>query len=269
MRISSALGYLIVLLAAALLPISSDARSIDDIIKSGTVRIGVATNQPPISFYGKTNELEGFDIDIGNRIAQGLKVKAEFVAVETPERIPFLVSDRIDICLQGLTRTSERAKLITYTVPLMTEAMAVLTTDKVKLTSWRDFDRPDITLVDQRGNNSVDLLKKLLPQAKMILVESVPDMIRSVAQGRADAIIENLDFFMGTAKSFPDVKWKVLPEVIDIAYDGIGVQHGNYPLRDYLNVLLYEMHTSNFVNESWEKWFGAPMTKKIEPQPYF
>ena len=76
------------------------------------------------------NELEGFDIDVGNKIAEALKLKAEFVPTETPQRVPFLVADKIDISLGALTRSAERAKLITYTVPLHTEVMAVLTTDK-------------------------------------------------------------------------------------------------------------------------------------------
>ena len=56
---------------------------------------------------------------------------------ETPQRVPFLTADRIDISLGALTRTAERAKLIEFTVPLHTEAMAVLTTDKVPLTKWK------------------------------------------------------------------------------------------------------------------------------------
>ena len=131
-----------VLAVAALAP-DAQARSLDDIIKSGSIRIGVNPNFPPMSSYGKTNQLEGFDIDIGNKIADALKVKAEFVPTETPQRVPFLIADRIDISLGALTRTAERAKLIDYTVPLHTEAMAVLTTDKEPLTKWIDLNKPE------------------------------------------------------------------------------------------------------------------------------
>ena len=65
------------------------------------------------------------------------------------------------------------------------------------------------------------------------------------------------------------MKWKVLPDVIDVAYNGIGVQKGNESLRLFLNVLLFNMHTSNFVNDTWAKWFGAPPVVKIVPNPYF
>ena len=119
------------------------------------------------------------------------------------------------------------------------------------------------------GNWSVDYLKKELSNAKMELVDTIADTVRLVAQGRADAIVENIDFFMKHTKNYPDVKWKVLPNPIDIGWDAIGVQRGNYPLRDFLNVVLYNLHTSNFVNETWEKWYGAPMLVKVVPNPYF
>jgi polar amino acid transport system substrate-binding protein len=251
------------------LPMDAQARSLDEIIKSGTVRIGVNPNLPPMSAIGSKNEYEGFDVDIANRIAQAIGVKVELVPTETAQRVPFLIADRIDISLGALTRNTERAKVIDYTVPLHTEATSVLTTDKLNIKSWRELNDPKYTIVNQRGNNSVDFLKKELPNVKVLLVDTVPDVIRALAQGRADALVENIDFFMGSTKSYPQVKWKVLPDVIDVAFNGIGVQKGNESLRLFLNVLLYNMHSTNFVNDSWEKWFGAPPVVKIVPNPYF
>jgi polar amino acid transport system substrate-binding protein len=245
------------------------ARSLDDIIKSGTVRIGVGANQPPSSSLGTDNVYQGFDIDIGNRVAEALGVKAQFVPVESPDRIPFLLADRVDLLCAELTRNPERVKVVDYTFPLHTEAMSVLTTDKVQVKSWKDLNDAKYTIVDQRGNNSVEFLKKSLPNAKLLIVETLADMVRAVAQGRADAIVENIDFYMGTTKSYPDVKWKVLPDVIMVAYDGIGVQRGNDGLRRFLNELIFEMQTSGFVNDTWAKWYGAPPVVPIVPNPYF
>src|SRR3954453_8185153 len=256
-------------LAVASLAPDAQARSLDDIIKSGSIRAGVNPNFPPMSSYGKTNQLEGFDIDIGNKIADALKVKADFVPTETPQRLPFLTADRTDISLGALTRTAERAKLIDYTVPLHTEAMAVLTTEKVTVSNWKELNDEKLTLVDQRGNWTVGFSQTNLPKAKMLIVDSTPDVVRAVAQGRADAIVNNIDFFMALTKNYPDVKWKILNETITVAYNSIGLQRGNEALRQFLNILLYDLHSSGFVNQTWEKWYGAPMLRKVEPQPFF
>lgn len=266
---AAVLTALSITIAAALAVEPASARSLDEIIKSGTLKIGVLPNSPPQSALGATNELEGFDVDVGKKLAATLGVKPEFVMTEIAQRVPFIVADRIDISLGGLTRTAERAKLISYTVPLHTESMAVLTTDKVEAKSWTDLNDEKYTLVLIRGVWTVDFLKANLPKAKIVLVDNVADVIRTLAQGRADALVENIDFYMAFTKNYPDVKWRVMPEVINTSYDGIGVAQNNRALVDWLNIALFDMHTSGFVNQTWEQWFKAPMTVMITPNPYF
>ena len=248
---------------------SAGARTLDEIISDGTIRIGVNPNFPPMSSFGLTNQLEGFDIDIGNRIAEAIGVDAEFVTTETAQRVPFLVSNRIDIALGALTRTPERAKVISYTVPLHSESMGVITTDEINISSWQELDREDITLVNMRGNLSVELLRDRLPSPSVLLVDGNADTIRAIAQGRADALVENVDFFIRLTENYRNVNWRVLNDPIFVAYCGIGVGKGNNELRDYLNILLFDLHSTGFINEHWIKWYGAPMAVPIEPDPYF
>jgi polar amino acid transport system substrate-binding protein len=257
-------------LALALaLPAAAPARTLDEIIKSGTIRVGVNPNFPPMSSYGKTNALEGFDVDVGKAVAQALGVKAEFVTTEAAQRVPFLVSNRIDIALGALTRTPQRAKLVAFTVPLHSEAMGVITTDKNAAKSWQDLNKKEITLVNMRGNLSVDILKRKLPNPKVLLVDGNADTIRAIAQGRADALVENVDFFLNFTKNYPNVKWRVLKDPIFVAYCGIGVSKNNEALRQFLNVLLYDLHSSGMINDTWKKWYGAPMAVPVPVDPFF
>lgn len=252
---------------AAALP--AEARTLDEIISDGTIRIGVNPNFPPMSSYSLTNQLEGFDIDIGNVIAEELGVEPEFVTTEAAQRVPFLISNRIDIALGAMTRTANRAKLISYTVPLHSEAMGVITTRKVEISSWQELDREDVTLVNMRGNLSVDILKEKLPKPKVLLVDGNADTIRAIAQGRADALVENVDFFISFTKLYRDIEWQVLSDPIFVAYCGIGLGKSNTALRDYLNVLLYDLHASGRVDEFWQKWYGAPMAVPVPISPFF
>lgn len=244
-------------------------RSLDDIVRDGTIRVGVNPNFPPMSSYGKTNDIEGFDVDVAGRIAELLDVKVQLVPTATAQRVAFLTSGRVDIALGALTRTPARARLIDFTAPLHTESMSVLTTDRVDAKSWRDLDSSDVTLVNMRGNLSVELLKEKLPKAKVLLVDGNADTVRALAQGRADALVENTDLFMNFTRTYRNVNWRVLDESIYISYCGIGLAKGNSDLRHFLNIVLYDLHTSGFVAERWEHWFGAPMSVPVEAQPYF
>ncbi|MDH4108287.1 MAG: transporter substrate-binding domain-containing protein [Gammaproteobacteria bacterium] len=246
-----------------------EARSLDEILKDGTLRVGVNPNFPPMSSFGMTNQLEGFDIDVGRRIAEAMGVKVEFVTTETAQRVPFLVSNRIDIALGALTRTPERAKLIAFTVPLHSESMGVITTDKVSAETWQDLNREDITLVNMRGNLSVEILKDKLPKPKVLLVDGNADTIRAIAQGRADALVENVDFFLNFLKNYRNVTWRVLDDPIFVAYCSLGVGRPYQDLVNFLNVLLFDMHSSGEINALWERWYGAPMAVPINPVPWF
>ena len=260
---------LLIALFVAAASTTAAARTLDEIISDGTLRIGVNPNFPPMSSFGMTNQLEGFDIDVGRRVADALGVKAEFVTTEAAQRVPFLVSNRIDIALGAMTRTPERAKLIGYTIPLHSEAMGVITTDKVDIQSWEELNRSDITLVNMRGNLSVTLLKDKLPKPKVLLVDGNADTIRAIAQGRADALVENIDPFLKFTNNYRNVKWKVLSDTIYVSYCGIGIGKDNDSLRNFLNILLFDLHTSGFVNDTWEKWYESPMAVPIVPNPYF
>lgn len=250
---------------------SAKAKTMDDVIKENVLRVGIHPNSPPFSQRDSAGAWTGFDVDIANKLAEELKIaKVEFVPTETAQRVPFLVADTIDISLGGLTRNSERAKQIEYTFPLHTEVMGVLTTDKhAAIASWKELNDAKFTLVDVRSAWTIDWAKENLPNAKMEVVDSSADAVRAIAQGRADAMVEMLDFFTAFTKNHADVKWKILDEKIDVGWDAIGVQKGNYALRDVLNIVLYKLHSGGTVDQIWNKAFGSDMLMKVPAQPYF
>jgi polar amino acid transport system substrate-binding protein len=249
---------------------SAQAKTMDDIIKDGVLRVGINPNSPPFSSRDSSGAWQGFDIVVANKIAEELKVaKVEIVPTLTAQRVPFLVADTIDISLGGLTRNSERAKQIEYTVPLHTEVMGVMTTDKTNIKNWKDLNEAKYTLIDVRSAWTIDWAKQNLPNAKIEIVDTNADAVRAIAQGRAHALVEMLDFFTAFTKDYGDTKWKILDEKIDVGWDAIGVQKGNYALRDVLNIILYKLHSSGFVDTAWKQAFGSDPLLKVPAQPYF
>lgn len=241
------------------------ARSLEDIRQSGEIRIGVNPNFPPMSSYGDDNRLNGFDVDVARQLAEALGVRLTLVPTEAAQRVPFLVSGRIDASMGALTITPERQALIDFTIPLHSEAMGVITTDRVSATRWQDLNRTDLTLVNMRGNQSVEVLREKLPLPQRLLVDGNADTIRAIAQGRADALVENTDFFLGFTRLYPDVKWRVLPEPIFSAWCGIGVAKGNQSLQVALSRLLHQFHRDGTIAALWRKHYDADMTIPVGP----
>ena len=247
----------------------AEARSLDEILKSGVLKMGVNPGLPPLAKYDDKNNLVGFDPDIGAKLAEMLGVKLELVKVGSPDRIPFVSTGKIDIVMGAMTRNVARQKIIDYTLPVHTEVFGALTTDKKPFKAVTDMNKSDVKLAQVRGTMPADWAKKNLPNAKITLFDNYPDAMRAIAQGRADAIVDVVDFLGEHMNKNKNVKWQVVSKAIDTWYCGIGIQKGNSSLQQWLNVAIYTMHKDGFVDATWKKWFGIGQVHSVQATPYF
>lgn len=258
--------------ATALLPPAAMARPLDQVLSTKRLRAGINPTLPPFGTFNERNQIDGFDADIAREIAKRMNVELEIVQVGSPDRIPFLQADRIDIVLGAITRTIERALVIDYTQPLHTQSMVVLTKQTgtaAPINQPADLNNPAVRLVQVRGTVGVPWIQANAARAQVTLLDNYPDCFRALAQGRADAMVDVLESVVVPLRNFPQVQWKVLDQVLASTWVGIGVQKGNYALRDVLNVILFELHRTGFVNATWQKWFGEPMKTPIPFNPMF
>jgi polar amino acid transport system substrate-binding protein len=246
------------------------ARNLDEILSAGELRVGVNPNYPPNALYDEKNELVGFEVDVGRKLADMLGVKVSFVTVDPASRVPFVTANKIDIVMGGMTRTSDRAKLIDFSVPLNTEGSAVLTTEGVPYQTIADMNKDSVTFAEVRGTTPVTFLQDKLPQAKLLFLENWPDALRAVTSGRAVAVVADPAFYANLLPQFPDTKWKILPGAAGpVSYDCLGISKGNESLRSWLNVALFQIETAGFVSDAWRKWHHGDMVVPIQPNPYF
>lgn len=254
--------------AAMLAGAPASARTLDEILADKTIRVGVNPTLPPLGVYDDTNSIAGFDVDFATKIAEMLGVELEIVQLGGPDRIPFVASGKVDFVMGAMTRTPERAKVIDFTAPVHTEVLGVLTTDKNAFGDWKEFNTPDVTFVEVRGSTPVQFLKENLPEAKVLLLDNYPDVIRALAQGRGDAMLDVIDF-VGEHMNKYDTAWRVVETPVDVYYCALGVAKGNDSLRNWLNVAIFELHRDGVVDDLWVKWFGRPMIQKVNVSPYF
>lgn len=244
------------------------ARTLDEILSSGVVRVGVNPTLPPLGKFDEKNEIAGFDVDFATEIASMLGVELEVVQVGSPDRIPFVASGKIDFVMGAMTRNPERAKVIDFTVPVHTEIFGVLTTEAKPFTTWEDLNSADVTLVQVRGTTPIAFIEENLPDANVTLLDNYPDAVRALAQGRGDAMLDVIDF-VGEHMNNHDVDWKVVETPVDIYYCSLGVAKGEGSLKDWLNVAIFELHRRGKIDELWKKWFGIGMLAPVQASPYF
>ena len=260
---------------AAALPLlaatGAAARPLGDVLSSQTLRAGINPTLPPFGLFNDWNEIDGFDADIARELARLMNVDLEIVQVGSPDRIPFLQADRIDMVLGAITRTVARALVIDYTIPLHTQTVAVLTKDDtaVPINGLADLNNNAVRLVQVRGTIGVPWIEANAPEAQLTLLDNYPDTFRAMAQGRADAMVDVVESVVIPMRQVEGVNWRILDETISNTWVGIGVQKGNHSLRDFLNIALFELHQNGFVEATWERWFGGPMQTPVPLNPVF
>jgi len=262
--------WALALICAAFLstaPVS--ARSLDEVLSSKKLIVGVNPTLQPLALFNDKNQIDGFDVDVAKRLAQMLGVELEVVQVGSPDRIPFVVSGKIDFVMGAMTRTPERAKVIDFTVPVHTEVFGVLTTEGKPLATVKDLNDEKITMVQVRGTTPIAWLEKNAPKAKVLLLDNYPDVIRALSQGRGDAMLDVVDFVGNYMNQYKSTKWKVLETPVDVYYCALGVAKNSATLRDWFNVALFELHRGGFIDETWQKWFGVKMFYETKWTPYF
>jgi polar amino acid transport system substrate-binding protein len=257
-------------IGSALLSLSvpAFAHTLDEIMASKKLVVGVNPTLPPLGIFNDKNEIDGFDVDVARKLGELLGVKVEIVQVGSPDRIPFVSSGKIDAVLGAMTITAERQKVIDFTVPLHTEVLGVLTTKSKPYKDWTELNDPAVRLVEVRGATPVKLVQEKLPKAQLLLLDNYPDAVRTIAQGRADAMIDVMDFMTEhTAKH--KIDWRIVDAPIDVYFCGIGVQKGNDALREKLSSAIKELHRNGYVDERWKKWFGGPMLHDPRSAPSY
>ena len=92
-----------------LLPLLSPlahAELIDDVNDRGELRIALEANTPPFNFKDD-GKLTGFEVELGQLLANELDVRPDFVVTESTDLLPGVESGRYDIAINHIALTPE------------------------------------------------------------------------------------------------------------------------------------------------------------------
>src|SRR4051794_36749084 len=95
------------------------SRILADVQQRGVLRIATLGGNPPYSVFRPDGQPDGYDVDIGRALAAALKVKPEFILVDSPGRITALQTGKADVAVASFTNTIERSTAIAFTRPYL------------------------------------------------------------------------------------------------------------------------------------------------------
>src|SRR5262244_2323675 len=122
-------GVALVLVMAALPTGDRTAHAADsiltEILRRGTIRIATAVATRPLRFEDENGNLQGYEIDIANRLAKDLGVTIDWIKTKSVGRVAMLETKQADITIASLTPNLERLKTIGFTDPYATAQLSL------------------------------------------------------------------------------------------------------------------------------------------------
>jgi polar amino acid transport system substrate-binding protein len=142
-------------------------------------------------------------------VAQGLfddPTKVEFVKQDPAARIPNITTGKVDIVIQFMTVTAQRAQLVAFSRPYYLEGVALLTSTKGKLKTHKQLLAAGKgARVSVLQNAFADnMVKAGLPQATVMQLDTQANAIQALDSGRADAAAIDLSTVRWLVKRNPN-----------------------------------------------------------------
>ncbi|WP_099825065.1 transporter substrate-binding domain-containing protein [Oceaniglobus indicus] len=257
MKITNIAGGLI---AATLVAAPAMADKLDDIVSSGTLRCAVVLDFPPMGSRDADNNPVGFDVDYCNDLAAALGVEAEIVETPFPDRIPALVSGRVDVGVASTSDTLERARTAGFTIPYFAFTNVVLTREDAGIDGYESLAEHTVGSVagTYEGIALEEDIKKWDKGGSYRPYQSQADVFLALSQGQIDATVvtstvasaivaggkyEGLTI-AGDAPYLPD-------------YVGLIALRQEYGLLNYLDLFINQQVRTGRYQELYEKWVGG------------
>lgn len=160
-------------------------RTVDEIKKSGTVKIGVFSDKNPFGYVDENGKYRGYDVYFAQRIAKDLGVDVRYVVTDPASRVEYLESGKVDIILANFTVTDERAEKVDFALPYMKVALGVVSPDKALIKSPDDLKGK--TLIVAKGTTAETYFSENYPDIKLLKFDQYTEAYNALLDGRGDA----------------------------------------------------------------------------------
>ena len=214
------LGYS---LAAASVGAASAQNLLDDIIKRGTINIGVSLGTPP---YGLTNEKmepDGYDVELARLIGRDLGVKVNIVDTIASNRIPNLTSNKLDLVISSFSITAERAKAIAFTNTVYVDQQVLLAPKDNKFASLADLKGKKIG-VTRSTTNDIALTKRAVEGTNIQRYDDDASTSQALLAGQVDGIVTSGGLAQVFSQKSPNLESKF---PVASAPMGLGLRRGD------------------------------------------
>lgn len=228
---------------------STGARSVEQIKKSGTVKIAVFSDKKPFGYVNELGAYTGYDVYFGDRIAKDLGVKVKYVPVEAAARVEVLETGKVDLVLANFTVTPARAEKVDFALPYMKCALGVVSSDKDIIRKPADLNGK--TLIIAKGTTAETFFTENYPEVNLLKFDQYAEAYNALLDGRGAAL---------STDNTEVLAWAIENPGFTVGIESLGsldaiapaVKKGNESLLNWINEEIKSLAAEQFFHADYE-----------------
>ena len=233
----------------------SEESVIETIKRRGAINIGVSLFVP-WSMRDRNGDLIGFEIDVGNKLAQDMGVDAAFVPTAWDGIIPALVTGRFDVIISGLSVTPQRNLTVNFTEPYAFSRSTILANRALtEGFSIEDFNASGVTFAARRGATAAAIVADTFPNAQLLLFDEDGAALQELLNGTAHATISSQPTPMLEARTYPETLYVPFDVLYDQFGEAFALRKGDPDALNFFNNWIAHQWRTGWLQERHDYWF--------------
>ncbi len=232
--------------------------SLQKILNSGRLVLGVDANFPPMSFVEEDEDIVGFDVDMFREVCKRLGVELIRRSIDWDDKEEELNGGTID-CIGSMSVTPESAREMNLSEPYIKETLTFVVPGNSSVRWLRDLKGRKIGV--QAGSTTQEALEKLdiYKDIAPVLFDDNLTILRQLKTGDLDAgLVDSVAAYYFIYSS--SERYFFLPENLGEEKFAIGFRKNDKELRNRVQEILSEMKADGSLGKISKKCFGSDIT---------
>ena len=231
--------------------------------EAGEIKVGVKYDVPLFGFKNpQSGEVEGFDVDLAQRVADTLGVDLKLVEAISDNRIPFLQKGTVDLVFSTMTITTDRDAEIDFSRPYYIAHGRVLVPGDSDVESIADLGSGSTICTALGSTYETTIVPKQAPDAKLVTPDSYSECFTQVQGGQADALITDDVILAGFLQQ--DDTMKIVGDDLTTDPYGAGVKDKDTEMADFVSSVIDETLEDGTWMELYDEWIGSYTGQEAE-----
>ena len=227
----------------------------------GEITIALEGTWAPWGYHDENNQLVGYDVEIGQAIADKLGVTANFVEGEWSGLLAGLEVGRYDIMINGMDVDEGRREKYDFSTPYAYNRTVVITrADDDSIQAMEDLDGKTTANTLQSTYEAVGVKYS----ATVTPVDDFIQTIELLTDHRIDATLNAEVSYYDYLKAHPDAPIKIACTDPDVTQVAIPLRKGEETktLREAIDQALAELSQDGVLSQLSEKYFGMDISRE-------